>query len=357
MTSKTHTRNGSTKARSRRASKQPEWVELPDNELLDWRICDLDVAIEGTLLEPRIARLYDELAQRGIRFKPHCYLSDEWFSPDDAPGIAIPFYLAHPRLARLERKQLLEVEGGTEKWCMRILRHEAGHAIDTAYQLHRRRLWREHFGNFSDPYPDCYHPRPYSKSFVLHLEPWYSQSHPAEDFAETFAVWLRPRSPWRTQYEGWPALKKIEYVDELMDEIADEKPKVSSRRHIDPLRTVRKTLREHYDEKRSRYGIDQPNYYDRELLRLFSDADEYRKRPAASVFLRRHRAELRRVVSHWTGEYQYTVDQVLGEIIDRCRELKLRLVYSERETKRDATVLLTVQTMNYLHGGHHKVVL
>jgi hypothetical protein len=189
------------------------------------------------------------------------------------------------------------------------------------------------------------------------LEPWYAQSHPAEDFAETFAVWLKPYSRWRSQYKGWPAMKKVEYVDDLMQEIAAKKPKVTSRRFVDPVSKLRKTLREHYNEKRARYGIDQKNYYDRELLRLFSDAPEHAKYPAASAFLRRYRAELRRVVSHWTGEYQYTIDQVLCDMIQRCRELKLRVATSERKARRDAVVLLTVQTMNYLHAGHHRIAL
>ena len=145
-------------------------------------MCDLKLRIQGTPLERRIDKLYKELESREIPFRPHCWLSDEWFSPDGVPGIAIPFYLAHPRLARLERRQVLEVEGGTEEWCMRILRHEAGHALDTAFGLHRRRMWRETFGKYSEPYPDYYSPRPYSKSFVVHLDSWYAQSHPAEDF-------------------------------------------------------------------------------------------------------------------------------------------------------------------------------
>ena len=122
--------------------------------------------------------------------------------------------MAHPRLMRLERNQMLEVEGGTKTWCMRILRHEAGHAIDTAYRLHRRKSYKSTFGNYSDPYPEYYRPKPRSKKFVMHLEPWYAQSHPAEDFAETFAVWLMPRSRWRKKYEGWTALKKVELVDD-----------------------------------------------------------------------------------------------------------------------------------------------
>ena len=196
---------------------------LADKDLLHVRICDLRVRIEGPPWSGGSSGSTRSWT-RQIRFRPHCWLSDEWFSPDGVPGIAIPFYLAHPRLARLERKQMLEVEGGTEEWCMRILRHEAGHAIDTAYRLHRRRNWRETFGKYSQPIPSTTIPGRTASSYVLHLDQWYAQSHPAEDFAETFAVWLKPRSGWRTQYRGWPALKKLEYVDKVMRGLASKKP-------------------------------------------------------------------------------------------------------------------------------------
>ncbi len=340
-----------------RRRSRPDWADLPDEALLDVRFCDLGLRIEQSPLSPRIKRLHGELERRGIRFRPHCWLSDDWFSPDGTPGIAIPFYLAHPRLTRLERKLMLGVEGGTEDWCMRILRHEAGHAIDTAHRLHRRSSWRKTFGRYSDPYPEYYRPKPYSKSFVLHLDLWYAQSHPSEDFAETFAVWMRPRSPWRVQYQGWPALKKLEYVDQIMADVRERKPAVTSRRHIDSLRTLRTTLREHYDEKLSRYVVDQPHFYDRDLRRLFSVASGGQRGTSAAAFLRRIRPELRKSVAHWTGEFQYTIDQVLGEMIDRCRELDLRLDRPEQQARRDALVMLTVQIMNYLHGGHHRIAI
>lgn len=355
---KTPRRKSGQKASSgRRRSSQPKWADLPDEELLQWRICDLDLKIDGTILEERIERLNQELEYRGLRFRPHFWLSDEWFSPDAVPGIAIPFYLAHPRLARLERKMMLEVEGGTEDWCLRILRHEAGHTLDSAYRLHRRQRWREMFGKFSDPYPDFYQPKPYSKSFVMHLDMWYAQSHPAEDFAETFAVWLKPRSRWRSQYHDWPALAKLEYVDELMHEIADSIPPVRSKRTVDSVREMRKTLGEHYTEKRARYMVGDPHVYDRELRRLFSDEPEHAQNPSAAAFLRKHRQELRQVVAHWTSQYQYIINQVLAEMIQRCRELNLRLDTTPRETKRDVMVMLTVVVMNYLHGGHHRLAL
>lgn len=320
-------------------------------------MCDLGLRIEGTPLEKRLEQLYRELEFRGIRFRPHCWLSDEWFSPDGVPGFGIPFYMAHPRLARLERKQVLEVEGGTKKWCMRILRHEAGHAVDTAYRLHRRQNWRETFGRYSQPYPEYYYPKPYSKRYVLHLDHWYAQSHPAEDFAETFAVWLRPRSGWRAIYDGWPALKKLQYVDSVAAEIRAKRPLVTSRRHVAPIRESRKTLREHYEEKRARYGIDYPNVQDGDLRRLFSDAPEHASRPNAATFLRQIGPELRRVVAQWTGEYQYTINQVLEEMIYRCRELHLHLDGQQDRARRDTLVMLTVQTMNYLHGGRHRVAV
>jgi hypothetical protein len=191
------------------------WPDLPDEQLLDARMADLPLAIEGHLAA-RIDQLRSELSAAGLRFDIHFYLSDEWFTPDGSTAIAVPFYLAHPRLEKLEETQMLEVEGGEEEWCMRILRHEAGHAIDNAFRLRLRRQRREVFGSPTIPYPEFYTPKPYSKSFVLHLDAWYAQSHPDEDFAETFAVWLTPSSEWRQRYLGWPAMKKIEYMDVLM---------------------------------------------------------------------------------------------------------------------------------------------
>jgi putative zinc-binding metallo-peptidase len=337
--------------------QKPHWADFSDAELLQVRMCDLKLRIQGTPLERRIDKLYKELESREIPFRPHCWLSDEWFSPDGVPGIAIPFYLAHPRLARLERRQVLEVEGGTEEWCMRILRHEAGHALDTAYGLHRRRRWREAFGKYSEPYPDYYNPRPYSKSFVVHLDSWYAQSHPAEDFAETFAVWLKPRSGWKSHYRGWPAMKKLEYVDQAIQDIIGKKPTNTCRQHVAGLRQTSKTLGEHYREKRGRYGLDHPNFHDRDLRRVFSNDPECADFPAAATYLRKIRPELRRLVAHWTGEYQYTIDQVLGEMIESCRQLKLRVDRTEESVRRDMLVMLTVQTMNYLHAGHHRVAL
>ena len=339
------------------AKKKPNLSSMSDEQLLDTRMCDLKLSIRDTPLQNRIEQLNQELADRGLKFKPHSWLSDDWFSPDGVPGIAIPFYLAHPRLIRLERKQLLEVEGGNHEWCMKILRHEAGHAIDTAFRIRRKAQYRELFGKPSVAYPECYQPNPSSQDYVLHLEMWYAQSHPLEDFAETFAVWLRPGSRWRKRYHSWPAFEKLEYVEEFMKSIKGKKPVVNNRERIDPLSRIRKTLRTHYQRKRSHYGIDFPSIYDNDLRKLFSCCDEVRGNITAASFLSRIRVELRRSVARWTGEYSYTIDQVVQEMIERCRELKLRLASPPEEAKRDAIILVAVRTTHFLHEGRHRVAI
>jgi hypothetical protein len=114
-------------------------------------------------------------------------------------------------------------------------------------------------------------------------------------------------------------------------------------------------LREHYQAKHERYGLEYPDFYDHDLRRLFSDDPADRKRESASAFLRRARKEVRQLVSRWTGQYQYTLDLVLKEMIGRCAELKLRVAGAEDQLKMDFAILLTVQTMNYLHSGRHRV--
>ena len=335
-----------------------EWSQWPDERLLDLRINQLGVTIEGSALETRVADLRTEIEGRGLTtFEPHFWLSAEWFSPDGVPGVAIPFYLAHPRLERLERTQMLEVEGGTPEWCMKILRHEAGHAMDNAYKLRTRRRRQQIFGPSYLEYPDYYTPKPYSKSFVLHLDSWYAQSHPDEDFAETFAVWLNPNSDWQKRYVDWPALKKLEYLEALMRDVAGKPMLVRSKRRVEPLHALRKTLRAHYDRKRRHYGVEHPHFYDRDLRRLFSSRPEHAGNMKAARFIARVRKDVRRMVAAWTGEYRYTIDQVVEDMLRRANEMNLRLARDEESTKSDFLVMLTVQTMNYLHSGRHRVAL
>ncbi len=353
----------SKKKRARRSRRKKQRIRrftgarMSNEKLLGVKFSELNVRWEGTWIEDCIRELYADLERRGIRFRPHFWLSNDWFSPDGVPGIAMPFYLAHPRLMRLERSQMLEVEGGSREEFMKILRHECGHAFQHAYQLQRRRSWQQFFGKSSRKYPDSYRPNPSSRRYVHHLQWYYAQAHPDEDFAETFAVWFQPRAVWRKRYEGWPALKKLEYVDKLIQEVREQTPPVRTRKQVDPLRMLRKTLRAHYEDKKKQYELGFPAAYDRELKILFSEETRHRRHELASTLLRRNRAEIRRLVSRWSGEYQFTIEQVLGDMIGRCRELKLRAVGSERKLRMDFAVLLTVKTMQFLYNRRNWVAL
>jgi hypothetical protein len=333
------------------------WPELTDDELLALRLSELPIRLEGTVLEGRIKQLQAELEARELRFPIHYYISNEWFTPDGTASMAVPFYLTHPRLERLENAQMFEVEGGDHDWGMRILRHEAGHVIDNVYRLTLRRRRRALFGPSSLPYPEFYDPRPYSKSFVLHIDPWYAQAHPDEDFAETFAVWLTPESDWSSRYAGWAALGKLEYMDSLMRQLRGKPPLVTSMEEVEPIRRLRHTLAHHYRRKRRHHGVEHPAFYDRDLRKLFSDSPEYESNITAAQFLGRIRRPVRRLVASWTGIYQYTIDRVFEAMIRRCQELKLRLAVPEEQARHEFTVLLTVQTMNYLHSGRHRVAM
>lgn len=336
---------------------EPPWASWTDEALLELPMRDLQVEIKGGFLEEPIAELTRELEERRLLFRPHFWISNEWFTPDGVPGIAVPFYLTHPRLAKLELAQMLEIEGGTSDWCLRILRHEAGHAIENAYRIRRRKTRQDMFGRSSQRYPRYYTPRPYSRSFVRHLDLWYAQSHPDEDFAETFAVWLTPDSLWEERYRGWPVLKKLRYVDGLMKELAGVPPPVIAYEEVDPLSSLSETLHEHYERKRRHYGVEQLSLYDPDLKRLFSNGPSQTGKPSAAAFLNRFRREVRRKVAAWTGEYQYTIDQVLESMIRRARELDLRVPMPEEQAKLDFTILLTVHTMNFLRSGRHRVAL
>ena len=303
----------------------PDLAVLSDEELLRMRICDLKLKIAGTELEARIEKFYDELAAKSIAIQPVCYLGDEWFCPEGSATIAIPFYLAHPRLKKLEEKMMMEVEGGTESWCMRLLRHEMGHVLNHVYLLEKNKRWQKMFGPASLEYSESFRAQPYSHRFVRHLEGYYAQSHPEEDFAETVAIWLTPDLDWRHQYRGWKALEKLEYVDELMRRLATRPPVVLSRAKISEASRLRSRLEAHYKRRRRIYAQEFPDFFDADLKRLFTDAATAPNGERASVFLRRSAKLILNAVSAWTGEPKFTINRLLRALTDRCAELDLRL--------------------------------
>jgi Putative zinc-binding metallo-peptidase len=339
---------------SMQVAAEPAWSGLKDEELLALRICDLGLRLEQSELKPAVDKLYEELAARGVSLRPDVYLGDEWFSPEGIPAIAVPFYLAHPRLKTLELHQMLEVEGGTAEWCQMLLRHECGHAIDHAYRFSSRQEWHDVFGSPEAEYaPETYTPRPYSKSFVQHLPNWYAQAHPDEDFAETFAVWLAtPADDWRRRYKGWKALEKLEYVNTLMQEVANTAVVTPRRRRISEASKLRTTLRRYYGARRKLYAEDFPDFYDADLRQIFGKG-EAGGEPAVKV-MRKCRGALITAVVKWTGQRKYVVSTLLRKIIDRCRELRLTAPPDSVRLHFELASYLATLVSNHLHTGRFK---
>ncbi len=334
-------------------TRSADLSSLSEEQLLDMRICDLPLSIEGTWVEECVRRLYEELEAKGIRrFKPECYLTDEWLTPDKEPVIGVPFYLVHPVLTKLEEKMMLEAEGGSPEWCMKLLRHETGHALNYAYRLYKRKGWRDVFGPFSLDYPETYRFKPYSKSFVRHLEEHYAQYHPDEDFTETFAVWLTPGSDWANRYRGWRALKKLEYVDRLMKEIGNREPLVKKGARYWQATKIQRTLRRHYRQKRRFWAEEFPEFHDENLRKIFpvpGAEDGYRT--AVTEIIKRNKKALLTQIARWTGEKKYVVNDQLKRIVQRCRALKLKGSGNDQEDLMKIAVYLTSLTMNYKYTG------
>ncbi|HYL04231.1 MAG TPA: putative zinc-binding metallopeptidase [Steroidobacteraceae bacterium] len=322
---------GRSAARVRRRRATLPWTRLPDEQLLRLRFCDLKLSIRGPLAA-QVRRLYRDLARRGLSLRPHVWLSEEWFSPDGVPGIAVPFYLAHPRLARLERRIMREAEGGNSQQLLRILRHEAGHALDNAYRLRRRRRWREAFGPASRPYPARYRARAGSRRYVQHLGEWYAQAHPTEDFAETFAVWLTPKSAWRRNYAGWPALHKLRAVEELVAQLRARRAPVRNRTRIEPIEHNTRTLAQHYRRKLRHNRLIRRGLADELLKRAFTPERTRRGALRAATLLRAEARRLTAAVARALDTDRYSVAQVLRMLIERSERLQLYV----RGNRRDA---------------------
>jgi len=335
-------------------SAEPEWIDYSDDQLLELRISDLKLRIPGSELESRIQTFYRELDDRKIAFKPVCYLGDEWFCPEGASTIAIPFYLAHPRLKKLEEHMMMEVEGSTEVWCLRLLRHEMGHVMNHAYLLEQRPEWQKVFGSTSIDYSEYYRARPYSKRFVRHLEDWYAQSHPEEDFSETFAIWLTPGLDWRQKYRGWKALAKLEYVDRLMQELADRPPQKLSRAKMSEASRLRSQLKHYYLKRKRLYAQDFPDFFDADLRRLFVDAAPSPTAERAAAFLRRNRKMILDAVSVWTGEPKFTINRLLKSLTQRCADLDLRLRGDAAQASVQITAYLATLAAHYRLTGRFK---
>lgn len=327
---------------------EEDW-QLQRDQLLGQRISDLGLAIRGTRVERLVQQLYSELEAKGLRYRPSVYLSDQWGCPDGTPLIGVPFYMADPRLERIEAEMSLSIEDDAE--AMRYLRHEAGHAINYAFRFHEREDWQRTFGSIGRPYRERYRANPFSREHVRHILAWYAQKHPDEDFAETFAVWLSPGIDWRREYAEWPALHKLEYVDGVMREIADAGDMETPTPADDdlPVEAMRYSLAEHYEEESDRVPIEDERQFDADLRQIFvRDADAPAGEPA-HLFLRRHYREIVTRVSFWTSEHPSVVRSLVDVLHRRGEALELRVGALEAATLIELTAFATAVVMLHRH--------
>jgi hypothetical protein len=324
----------------------------PDvQEILNKPICELGLSLDGSPLERFVQQLYRECERKGLKkFRPPCYLTDEWGCPSGEPVIGIPFYLANPQLSRLE-KEMNDLEDGRE--VMMYMRHEAGHAFNYAYELYKTTDWRALFGSFRRAYRDNYRPVPFSRSFVRHMAGWYAQKHPDEDFAETFAVWLTPGSHWRDRYRGWPAMAKLKYVDRIARQLADVAPTRTNGDTDITVSEMRSTVGDFYEQMLSKEVPLSDLALDSDLVDIFNASRRRRKgvRDAAE-FIREHRKVLVDKVTYWSGVQRPVIKKLVESILARVGELKLRVETArEPEYLAEITVYATALAMNFLTRG------
>ncbi|HEV3259577.1 MAG TPA: hypothetical protein VG013_22110 [Gemmataceae bacterium] len=323
-------------------------------ELLNSRICALELQIEGSPLEPFTQRLYRELAGKGLKFQPAFYLTDGWGCPDEVPIIGIPFYLADKRLGRIEEEQTGEIED--DHMIMMLLRHEAGHAINYAYRLYESPDWAQTFGPFSRPYRDSFRPNPASRQFVRHIVHHqygrtYAQKHPDEDFAETFAVWLTPRSGWRRRYRNWPAIRKLQYLDELMGNIRMEPPQRRNGQLCTPVAEMTMLLAEHYGQRAERYRAAAQGYVDDKLHEVFPSV-RGRTLIQAGDLLRKKHDDLLSRVTRWSGLPEDEVRTLLDKLEARADGLGLQFRPAQLAAKlMDLTALATSLALDFAYTG------
>jgi hypothetical protein len=314
--------------------------------LLNTRICDLGLAIEGSAVEKFVQQLYRELEQKKIlKFRPACYLTDEWGCPSGEPIIGIPFYLARPDLAQIE-KENNDLETGRE--IMMYLRHEAGHAFNYAYKLHRTPEWKQIFGPYRRPYRENYRPVLFSKDYVRYLPGWYAQKHPDEDFAETFAVWLTPRSGWRKKYRGWGAMIKLRYMDKIARELGNADP---ARKRGTPDITAAEmemTVGEFYRQSGDQIPLLDVTQ-DGDLAAVFNASKKSKAAQPADAFIREHRKTIVDQIAKWTAMQRPTVRRFMESIEKRSAELGLMIDRKKAaEYLSEITVFATTLVMNHL---------
>jgi len=236
---------------------------------------------------------------------------------------------------------------------MMYMRHEAGNAFNYAYELYQTPEWHDLFGSFRKLYREKYKPVPFSRKFVRHMEGWYAQKHPDEDFAETFAVWMTPRSNWRKRYQGWTAMQKLRYMDRIGHKFGDVEPPRSRGDADVTVEQMGDTVEQFYARQVLQTREINNLLLDNDLKDIFDVSRRKRKgvRPAADL-LREHRKVITDKVTYWTGVQRPLIKHLVESITGRVAALELQSnLKCEEQYLAEMAVFCTTLAMNYLTRG------
>lgn len=322
--------------------------QLTFSKIMKLTFKELRLSTGSIIHKSEINKIKRELSSKKIDIKTTYFIADEWYSPDGYSAIAIPFYLCHPKLIRLEKKMMGIVEGETAHSFTKLLRHEMAHVLDNHYGLRKNKTRQKLFGLSSVPYPDHYDFDPESRAYVTHLDPHYAQAHPEEDWAETFAVWLNPNSNWRVNYKNWSALKKLELVDSVM---TDLRPRAYKKVNIQEMGDISKsdqTIGEYYQQKLQRHA-DFGHFYLRNKM-----SEHLQKSKKQKALYSRIKQQKKHFIKALESKHTFAqVNRFHNDFLVATKGEKQNFHKSDK----DLLQLMVETTHQYVNNGHHRIVM
>lgn len=324
---------------------------LSNEEILNLKISELELKLPASYKKV-ITNCHQKLNNKDIVWRPYYWFSDEWFVPDGIAGIALPFTICHPKLIKLEKEFLGHYEGEAPSHFSKLYCHEMGHAIDNAFGLRLKKRRQKIFGLSKKNYPSTYTPKPDNPNFVKHLEDFYAQAHPDEDWAETFAVWLTQKS-WRYNYRNKPALLKLEYLDFVMrSDCQSYFFKITSRKYHD-YKNDHRTIRKYLEEKKRTLGLNRKNYFSQLLKNEF----QCEGKEKAFIFLNKNRTQIISSLKSKKARNPWVIDKCLNDLKEVCKKEDYRLKYNSVDTQQRIIHLIDHQYDDFIKKGRTKVFM
>lgn len=352
------------KRRSRELLYTPETLKL---EILTTPINKLGLTFKGTIVEEAIRRVREDLVRVGItQLNPTFYISNAYGCVAGTTNIGIGFYDCSELLRDLNK----EIRGWRNDPAdiLQIIRHEIGHAFCYAYKLYRSKEFRHQFnvqGHFFNTYPNDHavqKPNPWSADFVNPAGDFYAQSHPDEDFAETFSVWITPEVDWRAQFRAkHGALRKLSYVERSARTFGRKEKQLTnggSNTLDQPLEQLSMPPAQLLAAKpplMNTYRRHATGYVDGDLRELFQGPPRVlplkrfrREYQRASRFLLAYKRLLVNRVSHWVAVDEIIASDLLDKLVLRSRALERYVKIADTEKKLiEVTTYLAVVCRNY----------